>query len=717
VSAALAACAAGLLVLPAGAAAAPTPFGKLTCVPQEGVRFCPGDGAAKRVNANGVPLDADVALPATGDTNLPLVVILHGYGGKKGGFGEMKPWAERGYAVLDYSARGFGASCGSSASRLADPIGCAQGWVRLADTRYEVRDTQNLAGLLADEGLVDPQRIGATGTSYGGGQSMALATLKDRVMNPDGSLGPWRSPGGKPMRIAAAAPNIPWTDLVYSLLPNGRTLDYVVQPTSGPGSSRAPIGVAKQTYIAGLFASGQASGYYSPPGTDPDADLTTWFARINSGEPYDPDPLVRDIANEIAEHHTSYHIPGNQPPAPLLISNGWTDDLFPADEALRYYNRTRALYPGTPIALRFFDYGHSRGANKAADVAKRTAAVFAWFDFHVRGIGARPADDVTVLTQTCPKTTPSAGPFSASTWDAIHPGEVRQVFAAAKTLTSGGGDPSVNQKVDPIGGGGDACASTPSSDLSGVATYRFAPSPGYTLLGSPTVIGKFAVTGANAQIAARLWDVAPGGGAQTLVARALYRPTGSGTEVFQLHANGWQFAPGHVAKLELLGNDAPYGRASNGAFQISASDVDVRLPVRDAPGAFNGVVGSPAAVVLPAGQRLAPGIVRLRVGLRYTRPFLRRLRSGRRVRAACWSSVRAGVTGQGLGEVRRIDFFLGRRRVAVDSRRPFSVPIWRSATIRHRSRVLTVRTTLRSGRRIFVRRTLVRCPAPRATRR
>ena len=29
------------------------------------------------------------------------------------------------------------------------------------------------------------------------------------------------------MEIAAAQPDIPWTDLAYSLLPNGHTLDYV----------------------------------------------------------------------------------------------------------------------------------------------------------------------------------------------------------------------------------------------------------------------------------------------------------------------------------------------------------------------------------------------------------------------------------------------------------------------------------------------------------
>ena len=108
------------------------------------------------------------------------------------------------------------------------------------DTRYEVRDAQeSSSALLVDEGLVDPRRIGATGGSYGGGLSMALAALKNRKMLPDGSLVPWTSPGGKPMQIAAAAPEIPWTDLAYSLMPNGRTLDYVADAPYGDAARSA----------------------------------------------------------------------------------------------------------------------------------------------------------------------------------------------------------------------------------------------------------------------------------------------------------------------------------------------------------------------------------------------------------------------------------------------------------------------------------------------
>ena len=132
-------------------------------------------------------------------------------------------FVEQGYATLSYSARGQGLSCGTPASRTA---GCEQGWTHLADARFESRDAQYLAGLMADEGLIQPQKIGVTGSSYGGGQSLLLATLRDRIMKPDGEFAPWRSPEGTPMRIAAAAPQIGWSDLAYALVPTGRMLDY-----------------------------------------------------------------------------------------------------------------------------------------------------------------------------------------------------------------------------------------------------------------------------------------------------------------------------------------------------------------------------------------------------------------------------------------------------------------------------------------------------------
>ena len=401
------------LALPAGARAA-DPLG-LACADQgDGIRLCQG----KVKTFDGVPLDANLALPA--GSGLPLVVLSHGYGGSKLGYEDMKPWAQRGYAVLAFSARGFGESCGSAASRLADPVGCAQGWVRLDDVRYEARDIQQLAGLLADAGVVDGQKVGVTGGSYGGGVSLDLAVLRDRVMLPDGTLRPWTSPAGRPMSVAGAVPWIPWSDLAYALAPNGRTLDYEV---TSPTADLEPFGIVKQSFVAGLFASGQASGYYAPPGVDPDADLTRWFAEINAGEPYGAQE--RAIAGELAAHHSAYYLDHSRAPAPTLIANGWTDDLFPVDEALRYYNRTRAQYPDAPLALMFLDFGHQRGQNKDADVARFEQRAYAWMDRYVKGDASAPAlRGVEALTQTCPKAAPSGGPYEAPTWEALHPGEV-----------------------------------------------------------------------------------------------------------------------------------------------------------------------------------------------------------------------------------------------------------------------------------------------------
>ena len=259
-----------LAVTPAGAQTV-RPFDKLDCVPTEGVRFCEGTVATRVPTFDGVPLDVNVTLPATASKNLPLVVQLHGWAGSKSGLGSSKAWAEDGYAVLNYTARGFGNSCGSVASRTADPSGCARGWVHLGDSRYEARDTQYLAGLLADQGIVAPRKIGVTGGSYGGGQSLTLATLKDRVRLRNGRYVPWRSPKGKRMEIAAAVPVIPWSDLVHSLTPNGGTLD--TQLTS-PTDDLAPVGIMKLSYQNILYGSGMATGFYAPKGVDPGADLT-----------------------------------------------------------------------------------------------------------------------------------------------------------------------------------------------------------------------------------------------------------------------------------------------------------------------------------------------------------------------------------------------------------------------------------------------------------
>ena len=606
--------------------------GAVSCTPNptDQVRECgTGSSSGDTVRStapswDGTPIDVNVALPpaSAGDGPFPLIIVGHGYGGEKIGFGNpnttsgLRRFTSRGYAVFAMTDRGFHQSCGrDNAIAAAPPGACDNGYIHLMDDRYEIRDAQFLAGELADEGVVDGQKVGATGGSYGGGLSLQLATLKDRTMLPDGSLVPWTSPGSDlPMRIAGAAPDIPWTDLANSLMPNGATLDYLADSPYGGGR----VGIEKQSLVAGLYLQGGLVGKYCgtapfPACTNPEADIVAWKTRLDAGEPYDGDPFISGAFNEITAHHSAYYIDRSEPPAPLLISNGFTDDLFPADEAIRFFNRTRSQYPTAPLSLFFGDFGHPRSANKSADSTARDNAQNAWLDYYVKGTGSVPFQGATAFEMTCPKTVPSGGPVQAGSWAGFERGEVRLHSRPTRTISPTGGSNSVD---DALFGAqsSDPCKTAPATDLPGVATYRLqaAKGTGYTLMGSPTVVAKISSLTINSELAARLLDVAPDG-TETLVDRQLFRPiAGVARQVFQLHPSGHLFAAGHVAKLELLPKDSAgellnsYGRIANHQGDITVSNLDLRIPVLEGPGASGGQVKASSPKALPCGKEIAP---------------------------------------------------------------------------------------------------------------
>src|SRR5215218_4672287 len=584
-----------------GAEAADLYGGDVTCAAQPSngdVRLCGGETATWDEKTK---IDVNVVLPpqpSSGeDGPYPLIGVFHGWGGSKIGLEDarVQDWAERGYAVFSISDRGWGDSCGGmDPDRVLEPTACAAGYNHLLDTRYEVRDAQYLISVLADEGVAIPDKIGATGVSYGGGMSLALAALRNRTMLPDGSLVAWKSPAGTPMELAAAVPQWPWSDLAYSLMPNGTTLDYRADnPYRGPGGD-APIGVEKASYVTGLYATGLATSNYAPPGTDPGADLTGWYGLINAGEPYDSNPLANSIVAEITSHHSAYYIDHSQPPAPLLIQSGWNDDLFPVDEAVRFYNRTRAQYPGDPISLFLMDDGHARSQNKAADEALFLQRLNAWFDHYLKGSGAAPSSSAEALTTTCPAASASEGPYKAADWQSLSPGEITIDGAGAQTIVAAAGNPTIGKTFDPIAEGG-ACATAPGADQAGVANYRLqVPAAGFTLLGSPTIVADLATSNVDSELAARLLDVLPNG-EERLIARGLLRPgSGGAGVVFQLHPQGYRFAGGDSVKLELLPSDAPYARPSNLQNSITVSNLRLRLPVLEQPGSLGGLVQVPS---------------------------------------------------------------------------------------------------------------------------
>ncbi|WP_415957087.1 alpha/beta fold hydrolase [Streptomyces sp. 021-4] len=145
----------------------------------------------RMLRPGGVEIDTSY-FTAGGSGKRPAVLIGHGFGGSKN---DVRAQAEKlaadGYAVLTWSARGFGKSGG--AISLNDPDG-------------EVKDVSGLIDWLAKRPEVeldkkgDP-RVGLTGASYGGAVSLLAA--------------------GHDQRVDAIAPVITYWNLADALFPDG----------------------------------------------------------------------------------------------------------------------------------------------------------------------------------------------------------------------------------------------------------------------------------------------------------------------------------------------------------------------------------------------------------------------------------------------------------------------------------------------------------------
>lgn len=622
-----------LLIGAGGAqAAAPEPFGH-ACTAQDGIRFCPSATLDQRVPSwDGTPIDIDVSLPPTGDGPFPTIVMLHGLGGSKVAFESTTPegatpdvwhynndfYAQQGYAVVNYSQRGWGNSCGTAASRAGTPA-CDSGWMHLADQRYDTRDLQHLVGLLVDQGVTAPKSIGVTGISLGGGGSAGAAFMNRSIRRTDGTFAPWRSPAGVALGIAASWPRWQWSDLADSLVPNGRFRDDALS-TIPLGAS--PAGLMKQAFVTGLFALSLTTGYVSPEGVDPSADLIGWYSLLNKGEPYGRG--VADVEKDLREYHSVVGLYGRKP-APLLLQDGFTDDLFPAPQALRTYNQLTQATPRSVVSLQLGDLGHGRAQNKVRVNHTFNTQGAAFMAAYLKGQGTPPrTGSVTVLPQTCPATTPDGAPITAASWAAIHPGTFSLVRApaahhrhpaftgstqATQTITSTGGTPAIATALNFPQNNGQTCETFPSTRAPGTAVYERAVTKGFTMIGSPAVRLRARSDGGYPQITARLWDVSPGG-SQRLIARGAYRLSGRDAVVrFQLWGNAYRFDRGHRVRMEFLGQDASgvntidpvpasaadvfaeaaqlgavtgnFMRPANGTFDTRLSSVTITLPTRE----------------------------------------------------------------------------------------------------------------------------------------
>ncbi|QIB45754.1 alpha/beta fold hydrolase [Streptomyces aureoverticillatus] len=144
--------------------------------------------------ADGREVRIDTSYFTAGDPGAkrPAVLIGHGFGGSKEDVREQaEKLARKGYAVMTWSARGFGKSTG----RLG-----------LNDPKGEVADVSRLIDWLAERPEVDldkagDPRVGVTGASYGGAVSLLAA--------------------GYDKRVDAIAPVITYWNLADALFPRG----------------------------------------------------------------------------------------------------------------------------------------------------------------------------------------------------------------------------------------------------------------------------------------------------------------------------------------------------------------------------------------------------------------------------------------------------------------------------------------------------------------
>jgi hypothetical protein len=528
-----------------------TPAG-LECTGSRQGRTCSGFLPSA---VDGTLLDVTVTVPHGAGPHA-LVALLHGWGGSKTSSGDIADaLLGEGYAVLRYSARGFGRSWGQ---------------VNLADVNVEIADLRSMIGQLVDwRGLrIDGDAVAVTGASYGGGQSW-LALLAPS----------FTSPAGTPVRIRTIVPIVPWSDLLYSLLPNGR-----------PENSIEPPGSAKLSYVNGLFASGLRDSPERPYPNYPDY-LFAWHAWINGMEPNRVDPLYQQIVDGIAGYRSIWW---QRPTArvPVFQVQGWTDDLFPVPEAKRMLSALKAADPTYPIASYFGDIGHPRASNKPDEMAYVLGLIREWLAFYLRGAGTEPAHVVRAAI-----TRPRDQAFSVS--DVITAGSYAELATRTLAHNFAGTSVLINPVTDPLSGFfWDPLVMEAARELkpypvpppdaaivnTSIAVFRVGVSElsgGAPLLiaGEPVIVLRASTDAPRVQLNVRLVEVAPDG-TRRIVTRGTYIVEGSGQVRIPSYGNVWEARPGSALELEITNLDSPYITPSRVPSVTQVSDVRLELPVR-----------------------------------------------------------------------------------------------------------------------------------------
>ncbi|WBB78946.1 alpha/beta fold hydrolase [Micromonospora sp. WMMD882] len=485
----------------------------------------PSQGDPTEESPAPVALDISFFLPrdASAARRAPAVLLAHGFGGTKDSVrADAEELTEQGYAVLTWTARGFGRSGGK---------------IHLNSPEHEVRDAQRLLDWLADRPEVrvdapgDPA-VGVVGGSYGGGLALLLAAQDQRV--------------------DAIVPMITWNDLPRAFLPES--------------TGRAPVdGVFKKGWAGVFFGSAGAAptglaGRADPAaadsgGGDPGESAGEGTGRADAAEGAGPggppaqggapaqgglagvDPACGRFAADVCAAYLRIAATGradqaavdllrrsspatvlDRIKAPTLLVQGTADSLFPLAEADA--NARGIAATGTPVRVAWFTGGHDGGDGPKSDSDRVKYLTVQWLDHYVKGTGDAPGDDFTwsriagfdALDRGLVATGYRADDYPGVGGDARR--EVTVTGPAQPVANPPGGNPAALSSL-PLAGRFSSLLDGVAGDLPGQhARFDSAPlDEPVDVVGAPTVRIRAASPTGEAVLFVKLYDVDPNGAA------------------------------------------------------------------------------------------------------------------------------------------------------------------------------------------------------------
>ena len=545
--------------------------------------------------AGGEPVELDATLYLPEHTPAPAVLLAHGFGGSKQSVAaDAEHLADRGYVVLTYSARGFGAS---------------GGLIHLDHPDYEVKDGQRMIDLLARRSEVrkdaggDPV-VGVVGASYGGALALMLA--------------------GTDRRVDAVVPEITWNDLPQALFPQFAASD--------------AVGVFKRQWTASLLGSiltGSGGSLSATPTAQQLKSLASGDAQqavcarlakdlclgyVKTATTGRPDAALVKLLGESSPARFDGRIT-----APTLLVQGEQDSLFPLSEADA--NAKAIARNGTDVKLYWTTGGHDVGLDTkdlrpvvdrflAATLGNGSAktALTSVPNFQIEVADGTLSTATTEATQQVRSarriplgTEPRAQyPLSGSTQFALAP-----PGATPAAITS---LPGAGALLGALGSAGSAVSGTLSALPGETATFQTEPlADPITITGSSQVTVSIASSAPDATLFASVMDVDPDG--KTTLPDRLVTPirvTGLGTAKAQdvtvsLPSVVRDIPAGHRLRVVLSTTDQAYAMPQEARlYQIGlAGDQTLTVPevdlkVTDAGSAvpWGGVLGVLVGTVL-----------------------------------------------------------------------------------------------------------------------